>query len=251
MRVDIITLFPSMFKGPFEESMIKRAREKEILEIYLHDLRSFTHDKHRTVDDTPFGGGGGMVIKPNPLFEAVEKIKQGLKPPPWVILLSPQGIPFNQEKAKELANKENIILICGHYEGVDERVREHLIEEEISIGNYVLTGGELAAMVVVDVVARMLPGVLGCEESAEKDSFYKNFLDYPQYTRPASFRGWEVPKVLLSGNHQEIKKWRERKAIENTLKKRPDLLKKANLSREERKLLKEVINEHKVREDRR
>ncbi len=251
MRIDIITLFPSMFKGPFEESIIKRAREREILEIYFHDLRSFTHDKHRTVDDTPFGGGGGMVMKPKPLFEAVEKIKEELKPPPWVILLSPQGIPFNQEKAKELANKENTILICGHYEGVDERVRKHLIEEEISIGNYVLTGGELAAMVVVDAVARMLPGVLGCEESAKKDSFYKNLLDYPQYTRPASFRGWEVPKVLLSGNHQEIKKWRERKAIENTLEKRPDLLKKENFSREERKLLKEVINEHKVREDRR
>lgn len=251
MRVDIITLFPLMFKGPFEESIIRRAREKGILEIYLHDLRMFTHDKHRTVDDAPFGGGGGMVMKPEPLFEAVEKIRERLEPPPWVILLSPQGVPFNQGKAKELAGKRNIILICGRYEGVDERVREHLVDEEISIGDYVLTGGELAAMVLVDVVIRMLPGVLGCEDSARKDSFFHGgLLDYPQYTRPASFRGWKVPAVLLSGNHQEIERWRRRKMVENTLKKRPDLLERINLSRRERKFLEEVINEYKVEKGR-
>ena len=243
MRVDIITLFPLMFKGPLEESIIKRAREKEILKIYLHDLRLFTHDKHRTVDDAPFGGGGGMVIKPEPLFEAVENIKKKLISPPWVILLSPQGVSFNQEEAKKLGKKKNIVLICGHYEGVDERVREYLIDEEISIGDYVLTGGELAAMVLVDAVARMIPDVLGCRESATRDSFYKDFLDYPQYTRPVSFRGWKVPEILFSGNHQEIKKWRKKKMIENTLRKRPDLFEKISLSGEEKELLEEVIHE--------
>lgn len=240
MRVDIITLFPCMFEGPFDESIIKRAKEKGILEINLHNLREFAHNKHRTADDLPFGGGVGMVMKPEPLFEAVEKIKIQAGCDYRVLLMSAQGIPFCQEKAKELARKEALLLICGHYEGVDERVRKHLVDGEISLGDYVLTGGELAAMVVVDVVARMLPGVLGCEDSAKEDSFYHGLLDYPQYTRPANFCGWKVPEVLLSGNHYQIKLWRRKKMLEMTLRKRPDLLKKIKLSEPDRKLLREV-----------
>lgn len=240
MRVDIITLFPSMFKNPFNESMIKRAKEKGILKIKLHDLRQFTHDKHRTVDDAPYGGGAGMVMKPRPLFEAVEKIKEEIDSSSRVILLSPQGRPLNQEKVKELAKERVLIFICGHYEGVDERVREHLVDEEISLGDYVLTGGELAAMVVVDAVARMLPGVLGSEDSAREDSFYKGLLDYPQYTRPSDFRGWKVPSVLLSGNHQKVKEWRRKKMLETTLRKRPDLLETLKLNRENERLLEEI-----------
>lgn len=240
MRVDIITLFPSMFKNPFDESMIKRAKEKGILKIELHDLRQFTHDKHRTVDDAPYGGGAGMVMKPRPLFEAVEKIKEEIDSSSRVILLSPQGRPLNQEKVKELAKERVLIFICGHYEGVDERVREHLVDEEISLGDYVLTGGELAAMVVVDAVARMLPGVLGSEDSAREDSFYKGLLDYSQYTRPSDFRGWKVPSVLLSGNHQKVKEWRRKKMLEATLRKRPDLLETLKLNRENERLLEEI-----------
>lgn len=240
MRVDIITLFPSMFKNPFDESMIKRAKEKGILKIKLHDLRQFTHDKHRTVDDAPYGGGAGMVMKPRPLFEAVEKIKEEIDSSSRVIFLSPQGRPLNQEKVKELAKERVLIFICGHYEGVDERVREHLVDEEISLGDYVLTGGELAAMVVVDAVARMLPGVLGSEDSAREDSFYEGLLDYPQYTRPSDFRGWKVPSVLLSGNHQKVKEWRRKKMLEATLRKRPDLLETLKLNRENERLLEEI-----------
>jgi len=240
MRVDIVTLFPSMFRGPFDESIIKRAKEKGILEIKLHNLRKFTHDKHKTVDDLPYGGGAGMVMKPEPLFEAIEEIKKEVGSSSRVILLSPQGQPFTQEKAKELAQKKALLFICGHYEGVDERIREYLIDEELSLGDYVLTGGELAAMVVVDAVVRLLPEVLGCEESVREDSFYRTLLDYPQYTRPAEFRGWKVPTILLSGNHQKIREWRKRKRLENTLRKRPDLLKLAKLSREEKKILEEI-----------
>jgi len=220
--------------------MIKRAKEKGILKIKLHDLRQFTHDKHRTVDDAPYGGGAGMVMKPRPLFEAVEKIKEEIDSSSRVILLSPQGRPLNQEKVKELAKERVLIFICGHYEGVDERVREHLVDEEISLGDYVLTGGELAAMVVVDAVARMLPGVLGSEDSAREDSFYEGLLDYPQYTRPSDFRGWKVPSVLLSGNHQKVKEWRRKKMLEATLRKRPDLLETLKLNRENERLLEEI-----------
>lgn len=240
MRIDIITLFPSMFRGPFDESIIKRARKKGILEINLHDLREFTDDKHRTVDDLPYGGGAGMVMKPEPLFRATEKVKEAFCLSCKVILLSPQGQPFAQEKAKELAKQEALILLCGHYQGVDERVREHLIDEEISVGDFVLTGGELAAMVMVDAIARMLPGVLGCEDSARQDSFYQTLLDYPHYTRPAEFRGWKVPGILISGNHQKIREWRKKKKLENTFKKRPDLLKIAELSREEEEMLEQI-----------
>ncbi len=240
MRIDIITLFPSMFRGPFDESIIKRARKKGILEINLHNLRDFTGDRHRTVDDLPYGGGAGMVMKPEPLFRAVEKVKEEKRSSWKVILLSPQGQPFAQEKAKELAQEEGLIFICGHYEGVDERVREHLIDEELSLGDFVLTGGELAAMVIVDAIARMLPEVLGCKDSIREDSFYQTLLDYPHYTRPAEFRGWKVPGVLISGNHQKIREWRKKKKLENTFKKRPDLLKTAKLSREEEEMLEQI-----------
>jgi len=240
MRIDIITLFPSMFRGPFDESIIKRARKKGILEINLQDLREFTNDRHRTVDDVPYGGGAGMVMKPEPLFRAVEKVKEERTSSSKVILLSPQGQPFAQEKAKELAREEGLIFICGHYEGVDERVREHLIDEELSLGDFVLTGGELAAMVIIDAIARMLPDVIGCKDSIREDSFYRMFLDYPQYTRPAEFRGWKVPGVLISGNHQKIREWRKKKKLENTFKKRPDLFKIAKLSREEEEILEQI-----------
>ena len=240
MRVDILTLFPSMFKGPFDESIIKRAQKRGILELHLHNLREFAHDKHRMVDDIPYGGGGGMVMKVEPLFQAVESIRNDTKSSPRIILLSPQGETFTQKKAKELAKERYLLLICGHYEGVDERVKEHLIDEEISLGDYVLTGGELAAMVVVDVTARMLPGVLGCADSVRKDSFYDGLLDYPQYTRPAEFRGWKVPRVLLCGNHQAVEKWRREMRIRATFEKRPDLLGQRELIPEERNLLKNI-----------
>lgn len=240
MRIDIITLFPSMFRGPFDESIIKRARKKGILEINLHNLRDFTGDRHRTVDDLPYGGGAGMVMKPEPLFRAVEKVKEEKRSSWKVILLSPQGQPFAQEKAKELAQEGGLIFICGHYEGVDERVREHLIDEELSLGDFVLTGGELAAIVIIDAIARMLPEVLGCKDSIREDSFYQTLLDYPHYTRPAEFRGWKVPGVLISGNHQKIREWRKKKKLENTFKKRPDLLKTAKLSREEEEMLEQI-----------
>ncbi len=229
-----------MFRGPFDESIIKRARKKGILEINLHNLRDFTGDRHRTVDDLPYGGGAGMVMKPEPLFRAVEKVKEEKRSSWKVILLSPQGQPFAQEKAKELAQEEGLIFICGHYEGVDERVREHLIDEELSLGDFVLTGGELAAIVMVDAIARMLPEVLGCKDSIREDSFYQTLLDYPHYTRPAEFRGWKVPGVLISGNHQKIREWRKKKKLENTFKKRPDLLKTAKLSREEEEMLEQI-----------
>lgn len=240
MRIDIITLFPSMFRGPFDESIVKRAREKGILEINLHNLREFTNDRHRTVDDLPYGGGAGMVMKPDPLFRAVEKVKEEKRSSSKIILLSPQGQPFVQERAKKLAQEKDLILICGHYEGVDERVREHLVDEELSVGDFVLTGGELAAMVVVDAISRLLPEVLGCKDSILEDSFYETLLDHPQYTRPAEFRGWKVPGVLISGNHQKIREWREKKKLENTFKKRPDLLRIAKLSQEQEKMLEQI-----------
>lgn len=240
MRIDIITLFPSMFRGPFDESIVKRAREKGILEINLHNLREFTNDRHRTVDDLPYGGGAGMVMKPEPLFRAVEEVKEEKRSSSKIILLSPQGQPFVHERAKKLAQEKDLILICGHYEGVDERVREHLVDEELSVGDFVLTGGELAAMVVVDAISRLLPEVLGCKDSILEDSFYETLLDHPQYTRPAEFRGWNVPGVLISGNHQKIREWREKKKLENTFKKRPDLLRIAKLSREQEKMLKQI-----------
>ena len=238
MRIDILTLFPDMFSGPFDESIVKRAIDNDIVNIVFHNLREWGLGKHKIVDDYPFGGGAGMVMKPEPIFEAVEAIRaQGSDSSAPVILLTPQGRLFNQKIAAELAKNSRLILICGHYEGVDERVREHLATDEISIGDYVLTGGELAAMVVVDAVVRQLPGALGSDDSAGDESHAAGLLEYPQYTRPQSYRGWEVPQVLISGNHAQITKWRREQSILRTFAKRPELLDKANLSAQERKLV--------------
>jgi tRNA (guanine37-N1)-methyltransferase len=238
MRIDILSLFPAMFEGPLDESIVKRAVDRGLVSIHIHNPREYTHDRHHTVDDSPYGGGDGMVMKPEPIFEAVESVKGliGREAVP-VILLTPQGRLFSHDVAQELSMEPNLVLVCGHYEGVDERVIGHLVTDEISIGEYVLTGGELAAMVVVDAVVRLLPGVLGSEGSARDDSYARGFLEYPHYTRPRVYRGWEVPEVLLSGNHREIARWRSEKAIERTLLRRPDLLAKAVLSEEERSLV--------------
>ncbi len=221
MRLDIVTIFPAMYTGPFSESIIKRARERQFVEINLVDLRDFTHDRHRTVDDRPYGGGAGMVMKAEPLFDAVESLKT---PASRVILLTPQGKPFRQADARRLSGEAHLIMVCGHYEGVDERVREALVDEEISIGDYVLTNGNLAAMVVCDAVIRLLPGVLGCDESVVEESFSEELLEYPQYTRPEVFRGMAVPEILLSGNHAAIADWRLQQARERTRQRRPDLI---------------------------
>jgi len=240
MHIDILTLFPEMFQGPFDSSILKRAIERKLVSISLHNTRDHTHDKHHTVDDYAYGGGAGMILKPEPIFETVESIKSDYadKEPSQrpVILLTPQGRCFCQEIAYELSQYGHLILICGRYEGVDERVREHLVTDEISIGDYVLSGGELAAMVVVDAVARLLPGVLGSEVSAIDDSHATGLLEYPQYTRPAVYRGWSVPQVLLSGDHAQIAKWRREQAIQRTEERRPELLDKANLCLEKRQL---------------
>ena len=220
MILDILTLFPEMFKPVFSESILKRAQEKNIVRINLHYLRKWTQDKRGTVDDKPFGGGPGMVLKPEPIFKALEELRQRDS---FVILLSPQGKKLDQQLALELSRKQHIILISGHYEGVDERVREHLIDLEVSIGDYILTCGELPAMVLVDSVLRLLPGVLGNEDANRQESFKDYLLEYPQYTRPAVFKGWKVPQVLLSGNHKDIEKWRLEKSLEKTKMFRPDL----------------------------
>ena len=235
MHIDIFCLFPEMFVSPFEQSIIKRSQEKGIVEIVAHNIRDYTHDKHHTADDYPYGGGAGMVLKPEPVFEAVEAVEQQLdiKDVP-IILLTPAGRLFNQQIAQELAQHSHLILICGHYEGIDGRVHEHLATDEISIGDYVLSGGELAAMVVVDAMVRLIPGVLGSEVSLSSDSHVDGLLEYSQYTRPQEYRGWTVPSVLLSGNHQEIACWRRQQDILHTAIRRPDLLDKANLSQEEK-----------------
>jgi len=224
-----------MLSGPFSESIIKRAADRGLVEIVIYNIRDYTSDRHHVVDDYPYGGGQGMVLKPEPISAAVESIKNESEVP--VILLTPQGRLFNQMVAEELARYSEMVLICGHYEGVDERVREHLVTDEVSIGDYVLSGGELAAMVLVDAVVRQLPGALGAEEAVREDSHSSGLLEYPQYTRPRVFQGWEVPQVLLSGNHAEIARWRREQSIIRTLRRRPDLLERADLSREERMLL--------------
>jgi tRNA (guanine37-N1)-methyltransferase len=221
MKIDVLTLFPAMFTGPLDESIIKRARKNGLLDLQIHDLRQWTRDRHRTVDDRPFGGGPGMLLKPEPLFEAVESLKGERTK---VILLSPSGRKFDQPVARELAQETDLLFVTGHYEGFDERVRETLADDELSIGDYVLTNGALPAMVVIDAVTRLLPGVLGDEESSHDESFSHGLLEYPQYTRPAEFRGMKVPDVLVSGNHAEIEKWRREQAELRTKKQRPDLL---------------------------
>ncbi len=253
MRYDIVTIFPEFFTGPFEHGIIRRAREAGLLEIAVHDLREHTTDKHRTVDDRPFGGGEGMVFKPEPLFACVEEMLQGQteeeQQATAIVLLSAQGKLLNQSLARELAQKKRIVLLCGRYEGVDERVAEHLATLELSIGDYVLTGGELAAAVVVDSVTRLLPGALGNEGSAVEESFAAHpgatitaggILDCPAYTRPAEFRGWKAPDTLLSGHHAEVARWRRRKALEKTLRNRPDLLERAQLTEEDYQLLEKI-----------
>jgi tRNA (guanine37-N1)-methyltransferase len=221
LKIDVLTLFPAMFAGPLDESIIMRARKSGLLDLKIHQLRDWTHDKHKTVDDHPFGGGPGMLLKPQPIFEAVESLKRaGTK----VILLSPSGRKFDQKIAQELAQEKDLLLVTGHYEGFDERIREALADDELSIGDYVLTNGALPAMVVIDAVARLLPGVLGDDESSRDESFSHGMLEYPQWTRPADFRGMKVPEVLLNGNHAEIEKWRREQAKLRTKESRPDLL---------------------------
>ncbi|MBS7530391.1 tRNA (guanosine(37)-N1)-methyltransferase TrmD [Hazenella sp. IB182353] len=240
MRFDVLTLFPEMFTGFLDTSMIKKAHEKGLVETSVINFRDFTTDQHRTVDDSPYGGGGGMVLKPDPIFAAVESICEHEAKPPPVLLMSPQGAPFTQEKAEELAHHSRLIILCGHYEGYDERIREHLATEEISIGDYVLTGGELPAMVVMDSVSRLITGVLGNHSSAVDDSFSTGLLEYPQYTRPVEFRGHRVPDVLLSGHHQKIQKWRREQSLLRTYARRPDLLETAALTEEDRFFLRRL-----------
>jgi tRNA (guanine37-N1)-methyltransferase len=277
MRFDLITIFPEFFAGPLDYGIVRRAREARLIETHIHDLRGFTHDRHRTVDDRPFGGGEGMVMKPEPLFAAVESLageNSSAGPPPngAIVLLSAAGKAFTQETARRFAKLERIVLICGRYEGVDERVAEHLATDEISVGDFVLSGGELPAAMILDAVTRLIPGALGNEDSVVNESFSleqneggscrsplegvrtpehlpqygdesrvttRGILDYPHYTRPPSFRGWDVPEVLLGGNHEEIRRWRRGKALEKTQRNRPELLDSAMLTEEERRLLRE------------
>jgi tRNA (guanine37-N1)-methyltransferase len=234
MRFDILTLFPGMFSGPLDESILKRARESGAIEVALHDLRAWATDRHRTVDDYPFGGGAGMVMKPEPLFAAIEAIQPLAEPPALVVLMTPQGRTLDRALVAELAAAPRLLLVCGHYEGVDERVREHAIDLEVSVGDFVLSGGELPALLVLDAVARLVPGVLGSEASLEEESFESGLLEYPQYTRPAEFRGWGVPDVLLSGNHGAVDRWRRQQRLLRTRARRPDLLESVEMTPKER-----------------
>jgi len=246
MHFDILTLFPGMFKGVFDESIVKRAREAGLVSIAIHNIRDYATDKHRMTDDAPYGGGGGMIMKPEPIFRAVEAVlglEEGQRPEVPVILLSPQGRLFTQSVARELSKHARLVLICGHYEGVDERVRQFLATDEISIGDYVLTGGEIPAMVIVDAVTRLVPGVLGDPGAVFEDSHAEGLLEYPHYTRPAVFRGWSVPEVLLSGDHAEIVRWRRQQALRRTFERRPDLLAKAPLSASDREFLQRLAQE--------
>ncbi len=237
MRIDTVTIFPSMFDGPLNSGLIKRARDKKIVEIEIVDLRQFADDEHKTTDDYPFGGGAGMVMKVEPIFRAVEHLR---KEDSTVILLSPQGKRLNQELICRLAGLNHIILLCGRYKGVDERVRELVVDEEISVGDYILSGGELAAMVLTDAIVRLLPGAMNSKESAEEDSFQSALLDAPRYTRPRHFHSQSVPAVLTSGDHQEIRRWRRRMAIKKTMENRPDLLANAHLTDEDRESIQDI-----------
>ena len=239
MRFHVLTLFPGMFAGPFDEGVVGRARSKGLIEVALHDVRDHAHDRHRTVDDYSFGGGPGMVMKPGPVFEAVEAVRSGsaVDESAPVVLLTPQGRTLTQPVVQELACQPDIVLICGRYEGVDERIRRHLATDEISVGDYVLSGGELAAMVLMDAVARLVPGVVGAAESTQGDSFTTGLLQHPLYTRPRRFRSWSVPEVLLSGDHEAIAQWRRRQALRGTLERRPDMLESAPLTDEDRRYL--------------
>jgi len=242
MQFEVFTLLPEVFPPYLESSILQRARQRGLIDVRVHNIRDYTHDKHHTTDDTPYGGGGGMVMKPEPVFEAVESVLgQSADPaqPPTIpiILLTPQGRVFNQRVAEELSRYERIVLLCGRYEGVDERIRQHLVTDEISIGDYVLTGGELPALLMIDAVSRLLPGVLGDPTGAEDDSHSMGLLEYPHYTKPPEFRGWKVPDVLASGNHAKIEQWRREQALERTFHRRPDMLEKADLSEKDRKFI--------------
>ena len=243
MKFDIVTIFPKMVEASLAEGIVGRAITRGILDVLVHDLRRFTTDRHRTVDDVPFGGGPGMVLKAEPLFRAVERIRETRGEPGAVVLTSPQGRPFTQAGAERLRTAGHVVILCGRYEGVDDRVREHLATEEISIGDYVLSGGELAALVVVDAVSRLVPGVVGDAGSIAADSFARGLLDYPHFTRPAEFRGWTVPDVLLSGHHARVDAWRRREALRRTLRTRPDLLAGATLDPDERRVIRELSEE--------
>ena len=246
MQIDILTIFPEMFSGVLGQSMLLKAAEKSAVHYNVVNFREFADNKHSTVDDYPYGGGAGMVLKPQPIFDAVETLKRKAKSKkPRVILLCPQGERYEQRKAEELAKEDHLIFICGHYEGYDERIREHVVTDEISIGDYVLTGGELGAMVVVDSVVRLLPEVLGNQESHMKDSFSTGLLEHPHYTRPADFRGLKVPDVLISGNHKLIEEWRNKESLRRTLVRRPDLFEKMQLTAEQEEWLNEIKKEYK------
>jgi tRNA (guanine37-N1)-methyltransferase len=232
IRFDVLSIFPEMFQSPLNYSLLKKAQDKGLIQFFFHNIRDWAQDKHKMTDDAPYGSGCGMVMKVEPVEKALNSVrKQELDP--LVVLMTPQGETFNQKIAAELAEKKQIIIICGRYEGVDERIRQHLTDREISIGDYILTGGELSAMVLMDAVSRLVPGVLGNEQSVEGESFSQGLLEYPQYTRPAQYKGWRVPDVLLSGNHAEIEKWRKMESLRKTYKKRPDLLEKTPLSDED------------------
>ncbi|HEX2991177.1 MAG TPA: tRNA (guanosine(37)-N1)-methyltransferase TrmD [Anaerolineales bacterium] len=242
MQFEVFTLLPEVFPPYLESSILQRARQRGLIEVRVHNIRDYTHDKHHTTDDTPYGGGGGMVMKPEPVFEAVESVLGRTTPPAQtpavpVILLTPQGRVFTQRLAEDLAHQERIALLCGRYEGVDERIREHLVTDEISVGDYVLTGGELPALIVIDAVARLLPGVLGDPTGAQDDSHSMGLLEYPHYTKPPEYRGWKVPDVLQSGNHARIDQWRREQALARTFHRRPDMLEKAELSEKDRKFV--------------
>lgn len=243
MKIDIVTIFPKMVEGPLSEGVVGRAIERGLLDVRVHDLRDHTTDRHRVVDDMPFGGGPGMVLKAEPLFKAVAHIRAERGAPAAVLLTSPDGRRFSNAEARRLSGMGHIVVLCGRYEGVDERVRAHLATDAISIGDYVVSGGELPALVIVDAVARFVPGVVGDEESVSRDSFSRGLLDYPQYTRPAEYEGMGVPPVLLSGHHRDIERWRRREALARTLERRPDLLADIVLGPEDEGLLKELLAE--------
>lgn len=245
MKIDILSLFPEMFDGVLHSSIMKKAQEKEAVEFHVTDFRDYSENKHRKVDDYPYGGGAGMVLKPEPLFNAVEAVTEGVTTKPRVVLLCPQGEQFSQKKAEEFSKEDHLIFICGHYEGYDERIRQGLVTDEVSLGDFVLTGGEIAAMAVVDSVVRLLPDVLGNEESSVLDSFSTGLLEHPQYTRPANFKGMEVPEVLLSGNHAKIEKWRDEQALLRTYNRRKDLLETAPLTDDQKQYLAKLEEQEK------
>ncbi len=245
MKIDVLSLFPSMFEGVLHSSIMKKAQENDAVSFHVTDFREFSTNKHHKVDDYPYGGGAGMVLKPEPIFAAVESITKGAANKPRVILLCPQGQRFDQKKAEELANEEHLVFICGHYEGYDERIRQHLVTDELSLGDFVLTGGEIASMAIIDSVVRLLPNVLGNAESPVLDSFSTGLLEHPQYTRPSDFKGLKVPDVLLSGNHGNVEKWRQEQSLLRTYERRPDLLKNATLTAHQSDFLKQLAKREK------